>query len=100
MELVTIADELASALERLPFSPPVAYVYNPLLYAREPYHLYLARYGGGRKETVFVGMNPGPWGMAQTGVPFGEPVMVRDWMGIEGGTLPFAGAHPRCPVMG
>ena len=28
--------------------------------------------------------NPGPYGMAQTGVPFGEIPAVRDWMGISG----------------
>ena len=37
----------------------------------------------GRKEAVFLGMNPGLWGMAQTGVPFGTVSLVRDWMGIE-----------------
>jgi single-strand selective monofunctional uracil DNA glycosylase len=35
------------------------------------------------KRVVFVGMNPGPFGMVQTGVPFGEIAAVRDWMGIE-----------------
>mmetsp|Transcript_25877 Transcript_25877/g.64640 ORF Transcript_25877/g.64640 Transcript_25877/m.64640 type:complete len:204 (+) Transcript_25877:589-1200(+) len=28
-------------------------------------------------------MNPGPFGMAQTGVPFGDVAMVRDWMLIS-----------------
>jgi single-strand selective monofunctional uracil DNA glycosylase len=28
-------------------------------------------------------MNPGPFGMAQTGIPFGEVAAVRDWMGLE-----------------
>jgi single-strand selective monofunctional uracil DNA glycosylase len=32
---------------------------------------------------VLLGMNPGPFGMMQTGVPFGEVAAVRDWMGIR-----------------
>lgn len=28
-------------------------------------------------------MNPGPFGMVQCGVPFGEIAAVRDWLGIE-----------------
>ena len=27
-------------------------------------------------------MNPGPFGMVQTGVPFGEVAAVRNWLGI------------------
>lgn len=61
----------------------VTTVYNPLEYAWEPYKLYLQRYGMPPKKTVFLGMNPGPWGMAQTGVPFGEIAAVRDWLGIQ-----------------
>jgi single-strand selective monofunctional uracil DNA glycosylase len=84
MDLLQITDSLVDELQRLEFSPPVAYVYNPLVYARKPHELYLARYGIGPKEAVFVGMNPGPWGMAQTGVPFGEVDMVKNWLRIEG----------------
>jgi len=49
---------------------------------------------------VFFGMNPGPWGMAQTGVPFGEVEMVRDWLGIEAHVGRPADAHPSKPVEG
>ena len=83
MNLQQIADALAEELGSLVFSAPAAHVYNPLVYAREPGALYLGRFGEGPKEAVFLGMNPGPWGMAQTGVPFGEIAMVRDWLGIE-----------------
>jgi single-strand selective monofunctional uracil DNA glycosylase len=84
VDLLQITDALVEELQRLSFSPPAAYVYNPLVYARKPHELYLARYGTGPKEAVFVGMNPGPWGMAQTGVPFGEVDMVKNWLRIEG----------------
>ncbi len=100
MDLQKIADTLAAEVDRLSFSPPVAHVYNPLVYAREPHARYLARYGQGPKEAVFVGMNPGPWGMAQTGVPFGEVAMVREWLGIEAAVGKPAHEHPKKLVTG
>jgi single-strand selective monofunctional uracil DNA glycosylase len=51
-------------------------------------------------RAVFVGMNPGPFGMMQTGVPFGEVAAVRDWMGIEAPVVGVADAHPRRPIEG
>jgi single-strand selective monofunctional uracil DNA glycosylase len=99
-DLVTIDRQLARAVARLDFAPPVRYVYNPLAYAWKPHRRYLERWGGGRKEVVFLGMNPGPWGMAQTGVPFGEVAAVRDWLGIEAPVEPPQRQHPRRPVEG
>ncbi len=81
--LITAALTLRDTLRPLRFSPPITHVYNPLEYAWAPQEQYLQRYGGSRKKVVLLGMNPGPWGMAQTGVPFGEINAVRDWMGIE-----------------
>lgn len=83
MSLPEIADELVENLGILKFAPPVAYVYNPLEYARTGYGKYVTRYGIGRREVIFLGMNPGPFGMVQTGVPFGEVTLVRDWLGID-----------------
>ena len=82
------------------FGPPVTHVYNPLEYARAPHERYLERYGTAPKEVVFVGMNPGPFGMAQTGVPFGDVRMVRDWMGISENVGRPAEEHPKRPVLG
>ena len=98
--VITAASRLRDAVETLTFSPPVTHVYNPLTYARGPYEAYLRRYGAGVKEVVLLGMNPGPFGMAQTGVPFGDVKMVRDWFGIKGdvGTPP--NEHPKRPVQG
>ncbi len=87
-------------LGRLSFSPPVAHIYNPLLYAATQHDEYLTSYGGGQKEVLFLGMNPGPWGMAQTGVPFGEVGMVREWLGISGEVGRPEGEHPRKQVEG
>lgn len=100
MELVTLTEELAATLEEFSFSPPVAHVYNPLLYAREPHGEYLRRFGAAPKEAIFVGMNPGPWGMAQTGVPFGEIEVVKNWLGINGPVAKPAAEHPKKRVDG
>lgn len=100
MNLQAITDLLVEDLRRLRFSLPVAYVYNPLEYAREPHGRYLARYSGGGGEAVFVGMNPGPWGMAQTGVPFGEIGMVTNWLGIDGHVGTPQPEHPKKRVEG
>ena len=83
MSLVNISRRLSKRVAPLRFAAPVTHVYNPLSYARAPHEAYLERFGAGPKVALLVGMNPGPFGMAQTGVPFGDVGMVRDWMGIE-----------------
>ena len=98
--LKAIADELAREVDRLEFGPPVAQVYNPLIYAREAHHAYLRAAGAATGRVLLLGMNPGPWGMTQTGVPFGEVAHVRDWLGIAGGVEPPANQHPRRPILG
>jgi single-strand selective monofunctional uracil DNA glycosylase len=96
----SVIDRLLKELRPLRFAPPVSHVYNPLAYARSAYEAYLARFGAAPKEAVFVGMNPGPWGMVQTGVPFGEIEAVRDWMGIRAAVSPPRSVHPKRPVQG
>ncbi len=97
---LAIADQLSDALRRMKFSPPVAYVYNPLEYARTGYEEYVTRYGTGRREVILLGMNPGPFGMMQTGVPFGEVGLVRDWLRIETTIGRPPREHPKRPVEG
>ena len=94
------AKELARAVNALSFGPPTAYVYNPLDYAWEIHRRYLELAGGEKKKVVFLGMNPGPFGMAQTGVPFGEIPAVRDWMGLRGEVEKPEPEHPKRPVEG
>jgi single-strand selective monofunctional uracil DNA glycosylase len=84
----------------LTFKPPVTHVYNPLVYAWAPYAAYLEHFGATRKRVVFLGMNPGPFGMVQTGVPFGEVAAVRDWLKIERAVGKPEREHPRRPVTG
>ncbi len=86
---------------RIGFLSPVEYVYNPIQYCRAPFTEYVCRYATGRRRVLFLGMNPGPWGMAQTGVPFGEVGLVRDWLHIQETTVGHpAREHPRVPVRG
>ena len=100
MTLVDISAELSARVEELDFRS-VSFVYNPLVYARLPHEAYLERWGRRTpREVLLVGMNPGPFGMAQTGVPFGEVAMVRDFVGITGPVGRPPREHPRRPIAG
>ena len=99
-EIVSVARALSRRAGALCFAPPVTHVYNPLEYAWAPHRAYLARYGTGSPEALMLGMNPGPFGMAQTGVPFGDVELVRDWLGIRGKVTRPKVEHPKRPVAG
>jgi single-strand selective monofunctional uracil DNA glycosylase len=98
--LVDISRRLSADLAHIRFGPPTAYVYDPLTYAFEPHRAYLERYGAAPKEVLFLGMNPGPFGMAQTGVPFGDVALVRGFLGIEGRVGRPPEEHPKRPITG
>ena len=98
--LIDLTAALRDEADRLRFGPPVECVYNPLRYAWAPHRLYLERFGSAPKKVVFLGMNPGPWGMAQTGVPFGEVPAVLSWMKLEAKVEKPAREHPKRPVEG
>ena len=98
--LLAITARLRDTVDALSFGPPTHTVYNPLRYAWASHAAYIERFGAGPKEAVFLGMNPGPWGMAQTGVPFGEIAHVRDWMGIEAPVQRPDNEHPKRPIQG
>ncbi len=98
--LVAAAQALSTQVDRLRFAEPVTHIYNPLDYAWAAHEQYLRRFGHTRKRVVFLGMNPGPFGMTQTGVPFGEIAVVRDWLQIQAPIAQPAGAHPKRPVQG
>jgi single-strand selective monofunctional uracil DNA glycosylase len=100
MNLKQITDALLDDLQPLRFSLPVTHVYNPLIYAREAFDQYLNRYAHNPIEVVLLGMNPGPWGMAQTGIPFGEVKAVKIWMGIEAHVGKPSKMHTKRPVQG
>lgn len=100
MNLVEISDRLVEDLRPLRFGSPVSHVYNPLEYAGAPARDYLRRYGRQPREVILLGMNPGPWGMSQTGVPFGDVSMVRDWLGIHRRVGKPKREHPKRPIEG
>jgi single-strand selective monofunctional uracil DNA glycosylase len=99
-ELKQIYRALSRAVDGLTFAAPVSHIYNPLDYAREPAERYLERVAPNGCPVLLLGMNPGPWGMAQTGVPFGTVPLVRDWLGIEGTVARPLREHPRRPIEG
>ena len=100
MSLLRATAAAVAELQALHFGPPVACVYNPLDYASELHRAWLERFGRGSKEVLLVGMNPGPFGMVQTGVPFGEVEAVRSWLGLRGAVRQPAHVHPKRPVQG
>ena len=98
--IVSIARNLSRRTGALGFASPVTHVYNPLEYAWGPHRAYLLRYGTGSPGILMLGMNPGPFGMAQTGVPFGDVEITRDWLGIRGKVRRPDPEHPKRPVTG
>lgn len=92
--------KLSKEVAELDFADPVTHVYNPLVYASRNHDEYVARYAAKQKQVIFLGMNPGPYGMSQTGVPFGEISWVRDWLKIEQPVGKPEGEHPKRPVTG
>uniref|UniRef100_A0A4W6F3E5 Single-strand-selective monofunctional uracil-DNA glycosylase 1 n=1 Tax=Lates calcarifer TaxID=8187 RepID=A0A4W6F3E5_LATCA len=92
--------ELNVHLRRLTFSEPVRYIYNPLEYAWDTHRCYVEKYCRGGQRILFLGMNPGPFGMAQTGVPFGEVKSVVDWLKITGEVGHPQNEHPKRRITG
>lgn len=99
-QVIAAARQLCSEMEALRFSAPVAYTYNPLTYAWAGHEAYIRRFATGPKDVLYLGMNPGPFGMAQTGVPFGEVAAVTLWMGITAPIGQPPATHPKRPVQG
>lgn len=98
--LLSIEKELSTRVQAITFQKSVQYVYNPLEYAYDTHAMYVRKYCNGLKKVLFLGMNPGPWGMSQTGVPFGEISMVRDWLKISGSVGVPPKEHPQRKVTG
>lgn len=101
-DITQAAADLRDAIDTFHFQAPVIHVYNPLGYAWPMHEAYLSRYGGLFKPggALLLGMNPGPWGMAQTGVPFGEVAAVRDWLKLNEAIGKPEVEHPKRPIEG
>jgi len=100
VDVISISRRLSRAVDKLSFEPPVAHVYNPLAYAREPHEEFLRRFAKPGVQALLLGMNPGPFGMAQTGVPFGEIELVRTWLKVEGKVKKPRSEHAKRPIQG
>ena len=98
--LLDASKQLRETVNRLHFEAPTAQVYNPLDYAWEPYVDYVSKYACEGIDAMFMGMNPGPWGMAQVGIPFGEIESVRGWLRVEGNIGKPPTEHPKRPIEG
>ena len=81
-QILKIYKQLSKDVNALTFSAPVVSVYNPLNYAWQGFEKY-TRFLSDDAKYIFLGMNPGPWGMAQTGVPFGEVESVKNFLCID-----------------
>ena len=76
-------------------------VYNPLAYAWEPHRAYLELASGGGAKTLLLGMNPGPHGMGQMGIPFAATSVVRDLLKITDLEVGQPSTpHPKRPISG
>ncbi|WP_269525725.1 uracil-DNA glycosylase family protein [Coraliomargarita parva] len=99
-QVLVAAEKLADDVDALSFAEPTAFVYNPLRYAWSGHRSYIEQHAGSVKKVVFLGMNPGPFGMAQCGVPFGEIDLVRNWVGVDTPIGKPLHEHPKRPIDG
>jgi single-strand selective monofunctional uracil DNA glycosylase len=94
------ARKLSAGVDALQFAAPTTHIYNPLAYAWAGHRSYLEQRANSKKQVIFMGMNPGPFGMAQTGVPFGEVALVRDWVGVNEPIETPENEHPKRLIEG
>ncbi|MDP6963187.1 MAG: single-stranded DNA-binding protein [Planctomycetota bacterium] len=99
-KLVTISRQLSEACDNFIAEAPVTHTYNPLTYARTSHESFLKQYGRRKVKAILLGMNPGPWGMAQTGVPFGEISAVKNFLKIQNRVKQPPILHPKRPIEG
>ena len=99
-QILTHSKRLRTAVNKLTFADPVTHIYNPLDYAWAMHEAFIERFGQGHKRVLMLGMNPGPWGMAQTGIPFGEIPAVRDYIGLNAPVKKPKVQHPKRPIEG
>ena len=97
----SLRDDVGPIGSRLVSEGSVDVCYNPLEYAWDAHEAYLRRMGDSGARTIVLGMNPGPHGMGQVGIPFAATSVVRDLLEITG--IPVnqpKAVDPRRPVVG
>lgn len=131
MNLIQDTRVFSDALDRLSRPAGVSHVYNPLAYMRRAHEQWLAQFevfvdyqgesvscatyekspdefarATQSRPYLILGMNPGPWGMVQTGVPFGDVANANTILGYRrGDQIPAPDPdrvtlHPKRPVQG
>ena len=98
-KLLRIEEKFCDELEELELWDSYC-VYNPLIYAAAPRKKYIKSYLNSSRENLFLGMNPGPYGMAQNGIPFGDTHFVTEWLDISGEVTQPPYQHPKKPILG
>ncbi len=88
--ILELSESLSSELEKVDWEF-AGIVCNPLVYAWENYAEYVRMSVSNSSIILFLGMNPGPYGMMQTGVPFGDINAVKNYLKISGTVL-----EPEC----
>lgn len=81
-KIVGLTCEFAGQVSALRLEYPF-YIYNPLEYAWRMHEAYLSLSVGENQDVLLLGMNPGPYGMCQTGVPFGDRVSVKEYLRLD-----------------
>lgn len=97
---ISLENDLVSQLNNLNYGPNVEYIYSPLDYASNLHKVFLKKFLCTSKKVLFLGINPGPWGMCQTGIPFGEVNIVRSYLRVDGEVLTPTNCHPQRPITG
>ena len=96
-----LRDDVEKFADSLVKEGSVDAVYNPLAYAWEPHRAYLELASGEGAKTLLLGMNPGPHGMGQMGIPFAATRVVRDLLKITDLEVGQPSTpHPKRPISG
>ena len=96
-----LRDDVEKFADSLVKEGSVDTVYNPLAYAWEPHRAYLELASGEGAKTLLLGMNPGPHGMGQMGIPFAATSVVRDLLKITNLDVGQPRTpHPKRPISG
>ena len=96
-----LRDDVGKFADSLVKEGSVDAVYNPQAYAWEPHRAYLELASGGGAKTLLLGMNPGPHGMGQMGIPFAATSVVRELLKITNLEVGQPrNPHPKRPISG
>ena len=78
-----LRDDVDPIGDKLVIEGSVDCVYNPLMYAWDIHKAFIELGGDKGADTLLLGMNPGPHGMGQMGIPFSATKVVRELLGIR-----------------